>query len=245
LGGDGGDELCAGYNHYLQKLNVKTNLFSRNLSKFSRNLPIGLKGRNYLLNTGVTFNETRGKQFFDDDTLLKSIGIDFSSKLGVFNKFKIDPIENLNKLLKFDFTNYLPDDVLFKVDRASMSNSLETRAPFLDKNLVEFAFGEVPEDFKLRGGIKKFLVKEFADQVLPKNFEFERKQGFSFPLHEKLMGDWKLKTLDLYNSFDNHIFNRDMVSNMIRNEGVLFNNSNRIYAVLVLQNWVSKYQIKL
>jgi len=245
LGGDGGDELFAGYNQYLEKLNGETNLFSRNISRLSSNLPVGLKGRNYLLNTGVTLNQTRGKQFFDDYTLLKLLGKEFSSKLSAFNKFKIDTIENLNQLLKLDFTNYLPDDVLFKVDRASMANSLETRAPFLDKDLVEFAFGVVPEEFKLKGGIKKFLVKEFAAQILPKNFEFERKQGFSFPLHEKLMGDWKAKALDLYNSFDNQIFNNDLVSNIIRNEGVVFNNSNRIYAVLVLQNWISKYQIKL
>ncbi len=86
-----------------------------------------------------------------------------------------------NAMCYTDMATALADDILVKVDRASMLNSLEVRCPLLDHRIAEFAFGEVPSSLKLRGGIKKYLLKQLAREKLPGAFELERKQGFDIP----------------------------------------------------------------
>ena len=91
----------------------------------------------------------------------------------------------LQRATRMDFTNYLVEDILVKVDRASMLNSLEVRAPLLDYRLIEFAFGKVPSHLKATANDKKILLKKLTARVLPLNFDRQRKQGFSIPL-----ADW-------------------------------------------------------
>jgi asparagine synthase (glutamine-hydrolysing) len=83
--------------------------------------------------------------------------------------------------MAFDFENYLPDDILTKVDRASMLNSLEIRAPFLDHEICEWAFRTIPNGFRVNGAERKILLKRLATLKLPHTFDSNRKQGFSFP----------------------------------------------------------------
>jgi asparagine synthase (glutamine-hydrolysing) len=83
--------------------------------------------------------------------------------------------------MRADFLSYLPNDILTKVDRASMLHSLEVRAPFLDRVLVETAFARVPLEFKVSEGRSKILMKYLARRVLPGDLHIERKQGFSLP----------------------------------------------------------------
>ena len=85
-----------------------------------------------------------------------------------------------------DFMNYLPEDILVKVDRASMANSLEIRAPFLDHKLIEYAFKEVPSHLKANTFERKIILKHLARKLLPKSFDFKRKQGFSIPINNWL-----------------------------------------------------------
>jgi asparagine synthase (glutamine-hydrolysing) len=67
-----------------------------------------------------------------------------------------------------DFENYLAEDILVKVDRASMLHSLDIRTPFLDHRLIEFAFGKVPSRLKATESDRKILLKELAARVLPR-----------------------------------------------------------------------------
>ena len=83
-----------------------------------------------------------------------------------------------------DFTNYLPDDILFKTDRASMLNSLELRSPFLDKKVIEFASGMKKSNLTKYSG--KIFLKKFLQDKFPSNFKFDRKQGFSVSLKNLL-----------------------------------------------------------
>ena len=75
----------------------------------------------------------------------------------------------------------LPDDILVKVDRASMAVSLEARVPWLDHHLVEFAFS-LPSEMRVKSGRKKHLPKELSQKLLPSSLDIERKRGFSIPL---------------------------------------------------------------
>jgi len=82
-----------------------------------------------------------------------------------------------------DFANYLPEDILVKVDRSSMLNSLEVRSPLLDYRIIEFAFGRVPSRLKPSSGQRKnILLKNLANKLLPPKFDLKPKQGFSIPL---------------------------------------------------------------
>lgn len=88
----------------------------------------------------------------------------------------------LQRATRMDFENYLKEDILVKIDRASMLNSLEIRAPLLDYRIVEFAFGKVPSYLKATPTSRKILLKHLCDRVLPPVFNRQRKQSFSIPL---------------------------------------------------------------
>ena len=103
----------------------------------------------------------------------------------------------LQRGTRMDFENYLPDDILVKVDRASMLASLEMRAPFLDFRIAEFAFGKVSSRLKTNSRERKILLKRLCKKVLPPEFNADRKQGFSVPLPVWLKaGPWR----DLFSS---------------------------------------------
>ncbi len=95
-----------------------------------------------------------------------------------------DPRE---RMLYVDQHLYLPDDILFKVDRMSMANSLEARPPLLDHALVEFA-ASIPYDLKIRGFTSKYLFKQAVAGLLPRDLLRQRKHGFSMPVGRWLRG---------------------------------------------------------
>ncbi len=100
----------------------------------------------------------------------------------VFESRVVQDVDLLGRAMRTDFCNYLPEDILVKVDRASMLTSLEVRAPFLDYRLIEFAFAKVPARLKATAQEKKILLKRLTAKVLPPEFDRHRKQGFSIPL---------------------------------------------------------------
>jgi asparagine synthase (glutamine-hydrolysing) len=89
---------------------------------------------------------------------------------------------SLNRYLQFDQNYYLPDNLLSKVDRMSMAHSVEVRPPFLDHRILEFA-STLPENFKIRGGTQKFLLKYLMRKRLPKCVLTRPKAGFDIPAH--------------------------------------------------------------
>jgi asparagine synthase (glutamine-hydrolysing) len=93
---------------------------------------------------------------------------------------------------RFDFANYMAEDILVKVDRASMLNSLEVRSPFLDQHVIQFAYGHVPSRLKATPGDRKIILKKLAAKILPPTFDKARKQGFGIPLDAWLRhGPWR------------------------------------------------------
>jgi asparagine synthase (glutamine-hydrolysing) len=95
-----------------------------------------------------------------------------------------------------DSVSYLPDDILVKVDRAAMSTSLETRAPFLDPNVINAAVN-LPMSFKLRDGQTKWCLKEILADYLPRDLINRPKMGFGVPLGQWLRGPLKSWAHDL------------------------------------------------
>ena len=141
-----------------------------------------------------------------------------------------------------DFSNYLPDDILVKVDRACMLNSIELRAPFLDVNVVEFAFGRIPSVLKANLNDRKILLKHLAKKLLPREFDINRKQGFSIPLRE-----WLTKGT-FRNLFQNVlldsscIFDKRYIEHLFKGQDSGRSNEERLYALVFFELWRREYK---
>jgi asparagine synthase (glutamine-hydrolysing) len=198
LGGDGGDELFAGYNHYRAAVRdsrrwgwVPQSLWSATAAAAAR-LPVGLKGRNLLvsLREGPALARVWGTSFFDRAVRSRLLAPEARAALGDdllapergARALLSDVGDPVRALCRFDFSTTLVDDFMVKVDRASMMNSLEVRAPFLDASLVEFAFSKVPSIWKCDGQETRRIERRLARKWLPAALDIDRKQGFSVPL---------------------------------------------------------------
>jgi asparagine synthase (glutamine-hydrolysing) len=102
----------------------------------------------------------------------------------------------LSQALHANFTSYLPDDLLVKTDRCTMANSLEARAPFLDRELVEYVAG-LPDDYKLQGSRTKAILRDAFPDLVPSEIQGRGKMGFGVPLHTWFRGDLRDYMRDL------------------------------------------------
>jgi asparagine synthase (glutamine-hydrolysing) len=146
----------------------------------------------------------------------------------------------LDSMLDADLNNALPDDLLVKMDVATMANSLEGRSPFLDHKLIEF-MARVPADLKLRGGENKYLLKSALRKVLPNEILGRRKVGFGVPLGRWLRGSMREALVDTVLSdkaLSRGYFKPESVREMVR---TLIAGSDRfqyqLWDLLVLERW--------
>ena len=149
----------------------------------------------------------------------------------------------ISSVLKYDFQNYLRDDILVKIDRASMQNSVEARSPFLDRKIVEYAFNKLNKKHRVSFFSTKIILKQLGKQILPKNFNFERKQGFSFPLKHYLNNkSWQKRIKEILMD-RNCIFDEDYISQLFRYNETGDYASEKLFSLIFFENWRNKYKI--
>jgi asparagine synthase (glutamine-hydrolysing) len=209
LSGDGGDELFAGYNRYalapaawrrtrwipkplrrrLAELlssgsSPESSWLMSKMARFgSQVAPADARRKLARVLTSETFCEAylRLTSWWTEPSVLEG------SSEPPLRDWPAQFTDDLPSMLLADQINYLPDDNLAKVDRASMATSLETRLPLLDHRLVEFSW-RLPVDLKLRGGTTKWLLREILDRYVPRRLIERPKMGFSVPIDKWLRG---------------------------------------------------------
>lgn len=267
LSADAGDEVFAGYNRYdyLMKYGEKLNQLPFFLRKGSSKLmntipsnkiPILKNKYNFhnryeklksLLNDPSPKNMmlSLSKQY--NDTQLKELmkhafcNLDTAYLSDNLSKKHYSP---LSYMMAIDYQTYLLDDILQKVDRASMAVSLEGREPFLDHRLIEWA-AQLPDNYKYYKGSKKHILKEIVHQYIPKQLMDRPKMGFAIPIENWLMIDLKDHVTHYLNDYKieeqgifNHVFVRNIKQDFYSGKKEL---ALKLWYMLMFQMWYEKW----
>ena len=146
-----------------------------------------------------------------------------------------------------DLVTFLPDDLLVKMDRAAMAVSLETRAPFLDHKIVEYAF-KLDQRFKVRDGNTKWILKEILNQYIPKAFFDRPKMGFGVPIGKWLRGplkEWANELLNENRLKSEGIFNPiEIKLKWEQHQSNTHNWDYHLWDVLMFQAWLENFKNK-
>jgi asparagine synthase (glutamine-hydrolysing) len=209
LSGDGGDEIFCGYSRYLRmaKFFQLAAAIPRPVRKLAPVLarPFAALSRSFA-RAGTEQDQifqrfTKALDLLQSDSAERAYEMTCSYWLNAADVLRDPPPESTSdswagdadvsvyrRMMLNDIGCYLPDDILVKVDRATMSTSLEARAPLLDHRLAEFAFG-LPMDYLVRGGRGKHLLRELACRYVPRELIERPKMGFGVPLGKWLRAD--------------------------------------------------------
>jgi asparagine synthase (glutamine-hydrolysing) len=256
LTGDGGDEVLSGYMSYsgvkfstlyaklpvwLQGIFPETfNLFGKITSGRSR----------YLINRAVSVLETAQlpfnkriaeKQSYTPLTIIKALTRNIKEKVLIEDYYEdvVNRIPYKNEFYKLMYLNFkydLPNDYLVKVDRMSMANSLETRAPFLDPRLIEFMI-RVDKSVKMQGWERKSVLRNTIGKTLPENLLKANKKGFGVPLREWFKDDYNSQLFNLKNV--KSICDPDTVEYIINeNRRGIRDNGNFIWTLIMLNDFI-------
>jgi asparagine synthase (glutamine-hydrolysing) len=150
----------------------------------------------------------------------------------------------INTVLAADYKTYLADDILTKIDRATMSVGLEGREPFLDHRIVEWA-AQLPSSLKYNTGKKKYLLKKLTHRYLPASMMDRPKMGFGIPVNKWLRGDLRPLVLDIISSKNlrkHNLLNEDAVIKL-RDKYLASSTSDtaQLWLILMFQMWWNEW----
>jgi len=267
LSSDGGDEAFCGYSKYFflnkfkdifsnsfkrEILKVGLNLFSANIVEYiNEKLPKNLKQTNIkdkytkfqraINSSSLEEMFENASSYVDKNEIARFLKVSKNKEL--FKKWeKIGSIEFLNQMMAVDYKLFMNDDVLTKVDRATMSVSLEGREPLLDHRIIEY-MARVPIDIKYKNKQGKYLLRQVLYKYLPKEIVDKPKSGFQIPLNEWLRCELKplvLKYLDIA-IMDESIFNIEEIMQLKKRFFDGEDIGTTIWFILMYQMWKEKW----
>ena len=264
LGGDGGDESFAGYRRY--KLDYYENQLRNRVPAGLRRSLFGPLGRWYpplawaprVFRAKSTFQSLSRSplegyfnsiSYFRPDDKEKLFTPDFRSRLAkyesidVFREYydRADTDDPLSKIQYVDIKTYLTDDILTKVDRASMAVSLEVRAPMLDHKFLELA-ASMPSNLKLRNGTGKYMLKKALEPTLPNEILYRQKQGFAVPLSDWFKRELKESAHHVILETDDGILDRKFLSTIWdQHQKGYYDRSALLWATLMFRKWQATF----
>jgi asparagine synthase (glutamine-hydrolysing) len=259
LSGDGGDELFAGYDRYAVDLKRRHfEIIPGWVGKAYRNhvyprLPAGAWGAKLAWNVTLPGRDryldslsylpalSRERSLFSDEFVEQAR--DCADPVVQFQRYydTAPASDHISRLLYLDAKTYLPADIMTKVDRMSMANSLEMRAPIVDHVFVEWVTS-LPAKYKLRGGGRKFLFKKLAERLgIPPALVRRCKQGFALPLVHWFKQEFEsglLRVLDEPRTLQRGYFRpkavRSLIDEHLRGRR---DHAGRLWMLLVLELW--------
>ncbi|MGD9562323.1 MAG: asparagine synthase (glutamine-hydrolyzing) [Pyrinomonadaceae bacterium] len=262
LSGDGGDELFAGYERYVVdrhrswSARIPKALREHVLQRASAVLPHSAFGKNYLHNISLdpidryidsitAFNGPR-KQMLYSPSLKQAMNGSRSAAETLFRQFgeQVQPDDPIARLLYLDSKTYLPGDILTKVDRMTMANSLEARAPLLDHELIELVAG-MPSAMKMNGLETKYILKKAMEGIVPDSILYREKQGFGVPigkwineqLHDRIYDD-----LNERRTAERGFFDHRYVDTLRKEHSAgRRDHSTKLWLLWVLELWMRRY----
>ncbi len=269
LGGDGGDELFAGYPmyraHQLMRKYLVVPRFVRSgliepvvnrLPVSTKNMSFDYKAKRFVRGANLdtverhhtwfgSFAAADHERLLTRDVLNNSSGDIYANAQDLLSRSNAsDDIEQMQQL---DISYYLAEDILTKVDRAAMAVSLETRAPFLDSRIGQFA-ASIPVDYKLRGGKGKFILKRAVEPLLPAEILNRPKKGFGIPIAEWLIGRLNPLMHDLLGEErlrDQGLFDAKYVNQLIdEHETGRASHHKQLWTLLVFHLWFDSFYRK-
>ena len=242
---DGGDELFVGYDKY-RKI-IKRHKKSQLIPGFLKNFLKSVLNEDFLKknkNRGYIYNKNLKDWLIEDSEVNNFIQI---------QKLLVNPIlsetnfqnylngaDNLNEMLYLDIKTFLLDDIMWKVDRATMYSGLEARDPLLDFRLVEYAF-KIPTQIKFKNNKLKYLLKELAHKKIPKELLNRPKQGFNLPIVNLALTFYnEYKDVFLQDNLisEQNLFNLNEIKKLkdeINNKK--YNNIGNLWLILIFQIW--------
>jgi asparagine synthase (glutamine-hydrolysing) len=261
LNGDGGDESFGGYTRYVanrlaSRLDVLPLPLRQAAAAAGRRLPGGevtsWSSKARRLTTGLVLPPAdrygRYVSWFDQDQRAALYTDEFATVARRSNAPQTiaGPWQNasgddvLDVMLEVDATTYLPDDLITKIDIATMAHALEARSPLLDHELMEFA-ASLPADLKVRGGQKKWILREALRGWLPHEVLDRPKQGFSVPVGEWFRGELRDQVHEVLldpGSLSRGYFRAEAVRSLLHRHGTgAADESKRLWSLYMLELW--------
>ena len=230
LGGDGADELFCGYDPFkaLEKAKLYNSLVPKPVHQaFSflfgklpvshKNMSLDFKIKRTL--RGLSYHSKYWNSVWMGPLAPPEVNDLFNEELDMEDLYSeaiaawesCDQPSLLDKATEFYVKLYLQDDILVKVDRASMMNSLEVRAPFLDIDLVNFA-RKIPVNYRFKNGETKYILKKALEPILPHDILYRKKKGFGVPIG-KWFSEGKIQISE--SNLNNQFFNCDFINKQI------------------------------
>lgn len=267
LSADGGDEIFAGYNRYdfLARYGKKLN----RIPKIARRSMVGImnvvpsnkipvlknkynfhnryeKMKNVLKNPSNKDIMLSISQQFTDQQMTKIMAQDCHSLDSMYmsDELNMDVNSPLAYMMAVDYQTYLPDDIMQKVDRASMTHGLEGREPLLDHRIVEYA-AQLPDSFKYHDGVKKRILRDIVHDYIPLELMDRPKMGFAIPIADWMLNDLKDLVHDYVNEkniTEQGLFEWTEVDKLMKAfYGGKKEYEMKIWYLLMFQMWYSKW----
>uniref|UniRef100_A0A7C3N9B9 asparagine synthase (glutamine-hydrolyzing) n=1 Tax=candidate division WOR-3 bacterium TaxID=2052148 RepID=A0A7C3N9B9_UNCW3 len=259
LTGDAGDELFGGYNkylikHYIDRYKKVPIIFRKSFEKIIHSLPdktyLTHKIRKVLDNFYLdTFQQRKnlmclGFKNEELQNLLRQNYLYNDSTKNIDNYYnKFSDFDEFFRVFYTDFKIVLEGDMLTKVDRASMLNSLETRIPMLHKDIVEYSFN-IPVNYKIQNNRRKIILKDTFSDMIPSHLINANKIGFSVPIRKWFRDELKdelLKTLNKDQIVEQKIFNYEYIEKIL-NEHFSFkkDRTSELWTIYIFEKWYCK-----
>jgi asparagine synthase (glutamine-hydrolysing) len=266
LGGDGGDELFAGYptyyGHKVASAYSRVPSFVRNgivapvvnrLPVSTKNLSFEYRAKRFVRSSSWDIVRRHHSWFgsfsLDEQEMLLTKDIREHTSGDVYRDARemlalCDATDEVERMQFLDINFYMAEDILTKVDRAAMAVSLETRAPFLDPRVGQFA-ASLPLNYKLRGSQGKYILKKAVEPLLPHNILHRKKKGFGIPIADWLKGRLNPLMHDLLAEprlKDQGLFDPAFVSQLIREHEIgVASHHKQLWTLLVFQLWHDRF----